>query len=429
MAAVPSDLEPLALPAAGPLFDANVLFYAGTLMALGVAMVYSASVELSGPAFDLRQVWASPLRQGVFAVVGFLVMLMTAHCDYRLLAWAHAGAGWRAGTLYVLAAVLLMLVFVPGVGRESLGARRALELPGTGVSFQPSEFAKVVLVIWLAALLTRPRPEYADEGDAQERAVLTPTGWRRARSRRPASASWGNLHSFSTGFLPVLLSGGALIGLTAIEDFGTAALMGAVLLIMLLVAGARWSHLALCAVVAALAGVVLIWSKPYRWQRIQTWLTEAPNPEREGYQINQALLAIGSGGWFGCGLGAGVQKYGYLPQASNDFILAVICEELGVVGGLFVALVFLLLLWRGWNLARQARDDFGRLLALGLTMTICLQAAMNIGVVTNSIPTKGISLPFVSAGGSGVVFLGLAAGLLAAIGRCDYADPRPRSAA
>ena len=145
------------------------------------------------------------------------------------------------------------------------------------------------------------------------------------------------------------------------------------------------------------------------------FLPEAPDPQGAGYQIDQALIAIGSGGWCGRGLGAGVQKL-YLPQANNDFILAIICEELGIVGGLTIVGLFVLLLWRGWWIARQAPDRFGQLLALGLTLTITLQAAFNVAVVTDSVPTKGISLPFVSTGGSGVMFLGLAAGLLAAVG-------------
>jgi cell division protein FtsW len=152
-------------------------------------------------------------------------------------------------------------------------------------------------------------------------------------------------------------------------------------------------------------------------ERIMTFVSAQPDERGEGYQIKQALLAIGSGGWWGRGLGAGIQKYDYLPQDNNDFILAIICEELGIVGGIAVAVLFLVFLWRGWHVAKTAPDRFGRLLALGLTLTICLQAAFNIGVVTQSIPTKGISLPFVSAGGSGVVFLGVAAGLLASVGR------------
>ncbi|HMQ16270.1 MAG TPA: FtsW/RodA/SpoVE family cell cycle protein, partial [Phycisphaerae bacterium] len=248
---------------------------------------------------------------------------------------------------------------------------------------QPSELAKPALIVWLAALLTRPR------------------------------ARVGHV---AHGYLPALGSAGLLIGLTVIEDFGTAALMGVVAMAMLFWAGARWLHLGVTALVGVVASLALVLIEPYRWQRIITFFSANPDPQREGYQVNQALIAIGSGGWLGRGLGAGVQKYDYLPQDNNDFIMAIVCEELGIVGGLAVIALFLLLLWRGWLISRRAPDAFGRLLAAGLTLTICLQAAFNIGVVTNSIPTKGISLPFVSAGGSGLLFLGVAAGLLAAVG-------------
>ena len=217
--------------------------------------------------------------------------------------------------------------------------------------------------------------------------------------------------------MPAVLSAGLLVGLTGIEDYGTAAVMGLVMLALLFAGRARWKHLGLIGLVALAGGTALVLVKHHRIERIQSFFSKVPDTTGAGYQINQALLAIGSGGWYGRGLGAGVQKYGYLPQDNNDFILAIICEELGVVGGIVVVTLFLVLLWRGWRIAVNAPDGFGRLLALGLTLTICLQAAMNVGVVTKSIPTKGISLPFVSAGGSGVVFLGLAAGLLAAVGR------------
>lgn len=394
-------------PVSSALYDPVVVFIAGVLMVLGVTMVYSASVTVQGAAFHWRQWWDSPLRQGVFALAGFLVMLAVAHMDYRVLAWRRPGDGWRAGVLYALSAVLLVAVLIPGIGRAALGARRAIEIPGLAIGFQPSEIAKVVLVIWLAALLGRPT-------------VAAPAPERYGLSGMPASGDrrrW-DIRDFRRGFLPAVLSAGVLIALTGIEDFGTAALMGVVALLLLFLGGARWSHLGLMGLLATAAGAVLVLLKPHRMERITTWLTAEPDPRGAGYQIHQALLAIGSGGWWGRGLGAGVQKYGYLPQDNNDFILAIICEELGVVGGLVVVGLFLLLLWRGARIAARAADPFGRLLALGLTLLICLQAAMNIAVVTNSVPTKGISLPFVSAGGSGVVFLGAAAGLLAAVGRC-----------
>lgn len=390
-------------------YDWTIVFLTGVLMTLGVAMVYSASVSIEAEPFDWRNWLNSPLRQGLFALVGFIGMLTVAHLDYRVFAWSGPWGGVRVVVPVGIALLLLVLVLIPGIGREALGARRAMELPGLGFGFQPSELGKVALVVWLAAMMSRPR------------------GYGAARTSGPLESEWGvstggtvlagDIRHFTTGFVPTVAVAGLIILLTVIEDFGTAALMGAVLVCLLVAGRARWLHLLMLAVPIAVAGAVFLFGKEYRRTRLLTWFSDAPDPSAEGYQIHQALLAIGSGGWTGLGLGRGIQKYGYIPQDHNDFIFVVICEELGVVGGLAVVLLFLLLLWRGWRVAARASDPFGKLLALGLTLMISLQAAFNIAVVTNSIPTKGISLPFVSAGGSGVVVLGLAAGLLASIGR------------
>lgn len=384
-----TDAAPLAYerdPAASAdSYDWSIILIVGALMTIGTVIVYSASVTIDGPAFDFRMWWRTPLRQGVFAGAAFVLMALVARTDYRSCMWSRPAEGWRAGGLALAAAALLILVLIPGIGAERMGAQRSFTLPlgPAALSFQPSELAKLALVVWLAAFLTRPgaRLEHA---------------WR--------------------GYAPALGGAGLLIVLTVIEDFGTAALMGVVTVLLLLWAGARWTHLGVTALLGGAAGLAFVLIEPYRWQRLTTFFSQNPDLQREGYQVNQALIAIGSGGWFGRGLGAGVQKYDYLPQDNNDFIMAIVCEELGVVGGLTIVGLFLLLLWRGWTIARQATEPFGRLLAGGLTLMICLQAAFNIGVVTNSIPTKGISLPFVSAGGSGLLFLGLAAGLLASVG-------------
>jgi cell division protein FtsW len=276
-------------------------------------------------------------------------------------------------------------MITPGIGIKAQGARRALPLPGlSGVRFQPAELAKVVMVVWLAAIMTRP----------------------------------GIVLRLSTkAYLLTIASAGLLIGLTIKEDFGTAALMSLVLGFMLIIGRARWRHIFISVLIASpgfYAAVRLVW---YRWERIRAFYFEEPDPQGLHYQVTQGLIAIGSGGWFGKGLGAGVQKYGYIPHDDNDFIFAVICEELGAVAGLAVILLFLAFLWRGFYIAWRARDPHRRLLAAGLTLLICMQAAFNIAVVTMLVPTKGISLPFVSAGGSGVICLAIAAGLIASAGR------------
>lgn len=366
--------------------DGLVLFVVGALMTLGAVMVYSASASLTDSDLNWRHWHQTSLRQSVFALFGFFAMAWVARLDYRLWAWERRGDGWWSGTLFVLAFLLLLAMLIPGIGESRLGARRALVVLRSPISlsFQPAEFAKVVMVIWMAAVLTQPGRD---------------------------------IKAFKHGFLPVLIGAGLLAGLTGIEDFGTAALMGVIMFAMLALAGAHWLHLTGFGLTGFLAGLGLLMLKPYRWERIQAWWSGDIDPSGSGYQVTQSLIAIGGGGWWGRGLGNGVQKYGYLPQDNNDFIFSIVCEELGVVGGLVVIGLFLFLLWRGWRISRQALDPFGRLLAAGITLMLCLQAAFNVGVVTNAVPTKGISLPFVSAGGSGVLFLGVAAGLLASVGR------------
>lgn len=383
----PAAADPYAAPALDPVvegsYDAWVLMIVGALMALGVVMVYSASVRLSEPALDLSNLWNSPLKQSIFVAAGFLLMIVAAQVDYRLLAWERRSDAKYVWALFAVTIVLLVAVLIPGVGARIKGAARAIPIPGL-FSIQPSELAKVTLCLWLAAFLTRPGAD---------------------------------LRSFRNTFLPAIAGGGLIIALVGIEDFGTAALLGVVMFSMLFIAGARWSHLGGILLLGLLGGAGLILSRGYRSQRLITFFSEAPDPQREGYQVTQSLIAIAGGSWWGRGLGGSLQKYDYLPQDNNDFIFAIICEELGVVGGVVVVGLFLLLLIRGWRISSRASSGFGRLLAAGITLLLGLQAAFNIGVVTDSVPTKGISLPFVSEGGSGVVCLGLAAGLLASVAR------------
>jgi cell division protein FtsW len=371
-------------------FDHGVVLIVGLLMSIGVVMVYSALTTLTGPGADAEPmtatlwevIWHTPLRQGLFALAGFVAMVCAASINPYWLRWSSPAGGRRLFALYGVALALLVLMHIPGIGRTAMGATRSLVIVPGLLSFQPAEIAKLVIVIWFAGFLSTP--------------------FFNVRTGR--------------GFLVAGGSGLLLIGLVAIEDFGTGALMGVLMMVLLLVGGARLWHLGAVSLTGLVAGVGFVLMRDYRLERLESFFFGDADPLGAGYQIRQAMYAIGSGGWWGRGLGAGVQKYDYLPQDNNDFILAVICEELGIVGGLVVVGLFVLFLLRGWWITRTTASDFGRRLALGLTLMVCLQAAFNIGVVTQSVPTKGISLPFVSAGGSGVVFLGVAAGLLAGIG-------------
>ena len=335
----------------------------------------------------------------MFTCVALVAMLLVGLCPYQT--WqirpAHGPHGrWRwqpTLALTILSLGLLVLVLVPGIGEARNGARRWLPLGPSviGLGFQPSEIAKVALVLFLAAYA-------AHLGE---------------RIRR-----------FWTGFLPCLLVLALFAGLVGVEDLGTGVLLAMVGACILLGAGARLWHLLLAALPAVSGLVYLILLKPYRLQRLASFLNPEADPQGAGYHQIQSLVTIASGGWWGQGLGAGVQKYGYLPEARTDFIFAVICEELGIIGGTAILALFAVLLWQGRKAMLSATSEFGRLLALGASLTIGLQATMNVGVVTVSIPTKGISLPLVSAGGTGVIFFGILVGLLVNVARHHVSPER-----
>lgn len=288
--------------------------------------------------------------------------------------------------ILAIALVCLVAALIPGVGVERHGSRRWLQFGPQefGIGFQPSEFAKPAALIFLAAWL------------AHRQAIM---------------------RQFKRGLLPVVFVLGSLCGLIVIEDLGTAALIALVGTIMILAAGARWWHVLLLSVPGLLGFAGMIWTKPYRVERLVSHMDIWSDPLGSGYHAIQSLITIASGGIMGRGIGAGTQKYGYLPEAQNDFVFAVLCEEMGLIGGLAVVGMFLCITLLGWRIMTSTDDRFGKLLALGVTTMIGFQAAMNIAVVTVSVPTKGISLPFVSAGGSGVIFYSIAVGLLASVSR------------
>lgn len=363
-------------------YDHVVILLVGLLMALGAALVYSATVTLDDEPFRWRDWWNTPLRQCAFVAVGFLWMLFVAALPHRLWAWESPRDAYGPWLLYALAFATLMVMHVVHALDIGQHPPRAIQVTAA-LSFQPAEIAKVVAVVWFAALVGRP---------------------------------FRRVDAWVSSYFPALFSVGALIVLVGFRDYGTAAVIGVVFVYLQWIAGMRKRQVAFTCLLGGVAGLALLMMKSYRLRRIWTFLDSSADESAAGYQITQSLIAVGSGGWFGRGLGQGVQKYGYLPQDNNDFIYAILCEELGVAGGLAIIVLFLLLLWRGWHIARAATDRFDRVLAAGVTLTLTLQAAFNVAVVLNVVPTKGISLPFVSAGGSGVLFLGTAAGLLASVG-------------
>ncbi len=359
------------------------------LLGLGVVMVFSSSASLTAPPITENLLSNTSFRQTTFNFAALVIMLMVGLCPYE--SWRIRERTWfqPALLLGLVSIALLVAVLIPGIGEVRNGARRWLSIgpASLGLSFQPSELAKLVLVVVFAGL---------------------------------CSQMGERIRRFWTGLLPMLLILAVVAGLVGIEDFGTGALLALVGACILLASGAKVWHLILTAMPGGVGLVYLIIAKPYRLERLKAFLDPFADPQGSGYHQVQSLITIASGGWWGQGLGAGIQKYGYLPEGRTDFIFAVICEELGLVGGIAVLGLFAVLLWSGRRAMLTAHTEFGRLLALGATLTIGFQAAMNVAVVTVSIPTKGIGLPLVSAGGSGVILFSAIIGLMINVARRRY---------
>ena len=363
----------------------NILILTGALLALGTVMVYSASFVVARQRFGSATFFLE--RHGVYLLAGCLALAIGSLWDYHRLA-RH----WK--WLLLTALLLLAAVLVPGVGERINGARRWFRV-GTS-TIQPSELAKPLLVAGLAA-------------------------WAATRARD------GRLQRFTQGFLPGAGLVGSAVVLVALEpDLGTAALLLFVLGAILFVAGMRLAHALPALLLGVPVGALVAWSRlGYIQGRIGEFFSGTSDPLGRGYQQTQGLIAQGSGGILGSGLGQGHAKLHFLPEAHNDFILALIGEELGLLGSLGVLLCFVLFVCQGWRVARRAPDLLGSLIALGVTLLVGMQALLNIAVVTRSMPTKGISLPLVSYGGSSLIFSLFAIGLLLNVAAHPPAEEPP----
>jgi cell division protein FtsW len=348
--------------------DYIFLFTILALAAIGTIMVFSASPTLGlklGDSFYFIK------RHIFYLLIGFAALYFGFRLDLDLLKK-------RAGLIFLASVCLLLLIYIPGVGRKVLGASRWIEL-GL-LSFQPSELIKFTMVLFLADLLTNQREKIGD---------------------------------FWRGFLPPILLTGIISAVIIKQpDLGTALTISLTSFIMLFVAGASLRHLGLLGGVGILGVIGLSIASPYRLRRLLAYLDPWKDPQGIGFQIIQSLLAIGSGGLLGLGLGASRQKYFYLPQQFTDFIFAILCEELGFIGGVGVVILFALFAARGLRIALGAGDPFKNLLAVGLVSWITVQALMNIMVVVGLIPTTGIPLPFISYGGTATIINFFAAGVV-----------------
>jgi cell division protein FtsW len=277
-----------------------------------------------------------------------------------------------------------VLVLVPGIGMEVNGARRWIKLGP--VQVQPSEMAKWGMVLFLC--------------------------WWMAH--RPVDTN-----TFG-GFITTLIPLGLTCLLVVIQDFGTAALIGLCGVTILLAGRVKWWHLAIVLPPMLGAAFWFVYHKEYRWKRIIAFIDPWAAPQGEGYHMIQSILSFTTGGIFGKGLGNGIQKLGYLPEDTTDFIFSVICEELGLFGAMLTVALYLGIIYVAWQVVMSKRDSFGRMLAFGVGSMIGLQAVINIAVATVSAPTKGLSLPLVSAGGSGLVITCAALGLLYSVTRFEH---------
>jgi|SRR6218665_452032 len=350
-------------------FDALLLCAVLSLVSLGLVMVYSASAVMAqdklGDSFYFLN------RQLMAVGMGVVAMAVGMKVGWRRLARL-------AYPLLLVTLVLLVLVLIPGIGTTVGGARRWIRLPGFGL--QPAELAKFSWVVYLSYSLAKKREKVA---------------------------------TFSVGFLPHLLLCGLLVGLCMLQpDFGSSVLLVFLLFALLFAAGTKVSYLVGSVLLALPLAYAAIATSPYRMKRVLAFLDPWAHRHDIGYQVAESLMSIGSGGLTGLGLGDGRQKLFFLPEAHTDFIFAIIGEELGLLGVGVLVVLYALIIWRGVRASLAAPEVFGTYLGLGITSIIAFQATVNMCVAMGLLPTKGLTLPFVSYGGSSLVVLMGAAGVL-----------------
>ncbi len=349
--------------------DRILFFTAAFLTIFGLLMVYSASSIAASSQHGMSSYFF--LRQLVYAGFGFLALIVLMNVDYHF--WQKPRTVF--GFVLLCALCLLFVLTQPSIN----GAHRWIRI-GAGASFQPSEIAKLAILVFIAWFLHKHE---------------------------------GEINQFARGLLPLALVLALFTGLIASEpDLGQALCICIIAVVLLYVAGLAWRYMAGAALLAVPVFYFLVIRVPFRWERIKAFMNPFDDPLGSGWQISQSLIAIGSGGTSGLGLGASKQKLFFLPEPSSDFIFAVIGEELGLIGTGMVALAFLVFFYRGVRIVLQAPDRFGFYLGLGITLMVVLQGFINMSMVLALIPTKGIALPFLSQGGTSLLLNLAATGVL-----------------
>lgn len=353
--------------------DYSLLFLVIFLLGFGLVMLYSVS------AYNANNVYNDSLhylkRQGLAVILGLTAMMLISKIDYHV--WIHFG-----NLAYLLAFGLCALVLIPGIGNEAKGSARWLPLGP--LSFQPSEFAKLAMILFLSGLVCRIPKQIG---------------------------KFMNLIKVMIMIVPIFV-------IVAYQNLSTGIIIMGVAIVITFVASPKFGQfIAMVAVGIAGGGVLFIMAAGYRKQRIDAWLHPEDYTDGTAFQTIQGLYAIGSGGLFGKGLGQSMQKLGFVPEAQNDMIFSIICEELGLFGAVCVILLFLLMIWRLMVIANNAADLYGALIVSGIMAHIAIQVILNIAVVTNTIPNTGITLPFISYGGTSTSFLLAEMGLALSVSR------------
>lgn len=341
------------------------------LLTIGIIMVFSSSALTTEQNSYIRDAYYYLRHQLTWAFIGIIMMMIAMSLDFfyfKNFAWI----------ILFIGIFLLILVLIPGIGKEVKGAQRAIDLGPA--SFTPSEMTKLCLIYFMAYSLSRQGKK---------------------------------IENFVHGLLPHLFILMIVLGLIMKQpDLGTAVSIAGTTLLMIMVAGARWRHLISIGLLGLGAVIAAILLEPYRLRRLIAFWDPWQDPLNAGFQTIQSLYALGSGGLFGVGLGCSHQKLFYLPEQHTDFIFSILGEELGYLGVMVVLALFFLFIWRGLRIAITCPDVFGSLLAVGITCMVGLQAIINIGVVSGSLPVTGITLPFISYGGSSLLFNLIGVGVL-----------------
>jgi cell division protein FtsW len=349
-------------------FDYSLLFLIIFLIVFGLIMLFSTSSYYGSTRYGDSAYYLK--KQMFAAVLGLICMMIVAFVPYR---W------WMRLSFLAYLGALGLCILVIFVGHEAKGQARWLRIGP--LSFQPSEFAKLAVILFLATIIYKTSKQMKEIAALVKVVVI---------------------------IMPV-------VAVVAYNNLSTAIIILGIAICMLFVASPKYSHFVLMALGVFVVGVVFISAAAYRAERIQIWLH--PEDYDKGYQTLQGLYAIGSGGLFGKGLGESMQKLGFIPEAQNDMIFSVICEELGLFGAVCLITLYILLIWRFMIIANNASDLYGALLVVGVMAHISIQVVLNIAVVTNTIPNTGISLPFISYGGTSVVFLLIEMGLVLSVSR------------